>query len=133
MGGATGYRGEQVVVIFLEAGDDEAARVVEGSLRAHGFDVYTAGPGDQPAVELDYENARYLVIVVSGQPVARVNGGPAPPGGRTGPAFKVLLFPGVPKSPPTELNVDIEWDAEGEWLNVLDAALEYVDRCDVNR
>ena len=116
--------GEQIVVVFLEASSSVAVAVVSDALRKRGFDVYPASSGNEgPRLEFEYEQARYLVTALNGNPTP----GPAivaalAPKDRIA-AIKVLLFPGAPTSRDRPEVFQLEWDRAGRWLDDLVGAV----------
>lgn len=125
--------GEQVVVIFLESGSAAAVQLVTGALERRGFDVYPATADESgPSAGFDYEQARFLVAVLRGEPSSTARPELEQPvvASRVEPAtgdIKVLLFPGVTTAAGNPDLFNLEWDPGEAWLDRVVGAIRLLN------
>lgn len=125
--------GEQVVVVFLESSSTDAVQVVTEALGRRGFDVYPATADESgPTARFDYERARFLVAVLTGEPTAigRRAAEQRPVSSLVEPAtsgIKVLLFPGSPIVTDSPDLFYLAWDPDETWLDRLIGAVRLLN------
>jgi hypothetical protein len=115
--------GEQVVVVFLATSDAETLEAVRQGLAATGLGVFVASSEATPSIRLDYENARYLIVLLEG----RVDG-PPPRATRVErvSGIKVVVFPGAPVSEPPSGSVRLDLADEMWPISLVEAILAVV-------
>jgi hypothetical protein len=114
-------REEQVVVVFVASEEAATLAAVRRGLGSIGLDLYVAS-SVAPSVPLDYENARYLIVLIEGTADGR-----APTDAIEGPRIgtKAIVFPGVPVSEPPDGSVRLDVGDE-DWPAILTAAIAAV-------
>lgn len=120
--------GEQVVVVFLQSSSTDAVQIVTEALDRRGFDVYAATAAEsEPTAHFDYERARFLIAVLTGEPAIEMRAGePRPVSSlveRATSEIKVLLFPGAPIVADSPDMFYLEWDPAEAWLDRLVGAV----------